>query len=478
MAREVDSGFQAKILQVSFCIVFMLATFVAFRNMMFGSKMLAKMLFLGFSGAAVVIALDNRYWLLPVFLFGFYRTIPQLKFTGAELGSLILVAVFIARRAIHRDERIPGFWLLLLAALPFMFWMCLVWSMNPVGMNMFGSSRIGGRFYFKVILAFLTMFCLSFIRVGERECKWLGLTTAAGYIVYVLSVFVFGSTDELGLNGVLHYELIRVSFVAPLFLCRFTPPELLARLFPLLGFLVCFALSVYSGNRTAAARPALVGLLSPFFCRRDRMKTLLLAMLAAVVLCFVVAGHGRAWNLPYSVQRSLSFLPGKWDWRLQSYGFQDNFRKKLRFFAREHIAQRPWFGDGGFSLDYEEMAWTAANLDQEGINLHVLSRNWHNVWLGMAADFGIPLSVAWALFMAVLLLWGGNETKFLPPCSWQQTMYLYFYLLILVEFFNFFFNGGHSAKTAEQIFVWAGLMTAVRNGVRYRFGLAPRTFSA
>ena len=83
----------------------------------------------------------------------------------------------------------------------------------------------------------------------------------------------------------------------------------------------------------------------------------------------------------------------------------------------------------------------------------------------MAADFGIPLSVAWGVFMLVLMVKGYSGTKRLPPGSWWQTMYLYCYLLILTDFVNSFFQGGHSALTAQQFFLWAGLMMAVLNGV-------------
>ncbi len=470
MSREADAALQAKILQIGFVVFFVAVVLYAVRGMMYGSTMVSKLFAVGLLGTALVFVLDERYWLLPVFLFGFSKTIPQLRFTGAELGSLVLLAMFFVRMALRRDLRVKGCWWFVLAAVPFLTWMCLIWSMNPVGMNIFGSSRIGGRFYFKVILAFLSMFCLSFKKFDETDCKLALWSMSLGYVAFVLMSFLWVENEELELVNTVHYEFLRLSFVAPAFLCRFTVPELMLRFWPFMGVLFCFVLSVYSGNRTAAARPVLVGLMAPFFLRRDRVKTIALCIVGALALTVLVYGQGRTWDLPYSVQRSLSFLPGNWDWRLRSYGFQDNFRKKLRMYAREHIAERPWFGDGGFSIDFEEMAWTASNLDQEGINLHVLSRNWHNVWLGMAADFGIPLSVAWALFMAVLLLLGFKGSRHLPGRTWQETAYLYFYLLIVTEFVNFFFNGGHTANTAEQVFIWTGLLAAIRNGVQSRMG--------
>lgn len=469
MAREADAALQLKILQIGFVIVFVAAVLYAVRGMMFGSSFVTKMLALALIGSAIVIALDDRYWLFPAFLFGYYETLPVVKFTGAELGSIVLVATFFVRQALRRDERVVGSKRLVLAAIPFLAWMCLVWSQNPVGMNIFGSSSIGGRFYLKVILAFLSLFVLSSLRFDEHGCKYLCFSVAAGYCAFVLRAFLFGDVEEEMLGSSVHYAFINLSFVAPFFLCRFSAPELLVRFGPLVGFLITFGLSFYSGNRTAAARPVLVGLIAPFFLKRDRLKTVVLLVFAGFFLAVLVAGHGVVWRLPYAFQRPLSFLPGKWDRRLESYGFNDDFRAELRYWAREHIKERPWFGDGGFSLDHTDMVWSNALAQRGGfaetIAGHVLARNWHNVWLGMAADFGIPLSVAWGLFMAVLMLDGYSGTKRLPPGTWWQTAYLYFYLLILVEFLNFFFNGGHTSGTSQLLFLWAGMMTAVLNGV-------------
>ena len=462
-----SSASPVKIYQVVFSLILLAIMWSAVRSMMFGVRFSAKMLIAAMVGVAIILALDDKYWVLSAFLFGFYETIPMIKFTGAELGSLILVSACFVRRTIHRDIAVNGNKTPILVALPFMLWMGIVWSQNPVGMQILGSSSMGGRFYFKVILAFLSLCCLSTMGFSERDCRTLCLATALGTVFFVFRAYlVRGGMDVFGSGGS-HYQFIRLSFVAPLFLARFTAPELLASRWPLIGFLLCFGLSVYSGNRTAGMRPVLAGVLAPFFLRRDQVKTIGLFLCVAMVLAMVVAGHGRVWRLPFSVQRALSFLPGKWDRRLESYGFKDQFRSELRYWAREHIRENPWFGDGGFSLNSENMRWilfTAHGFDAS-IAGHVFSRNWHNVWLGMAADFGIPLSVAWGIFIAWLLVSGYRGCMRMPPGSWHQTACLYFYLLLVVDFVGFHFGGGHTSLTAQQFFIWSGLMVAAGNGL-------------
>lgn len=460
------SAYSVKIAQFCFSLGFLGLVLFGLRAMMFGSNTKMGMVFGLCLIGATVLRFGGRYWMLSAFCFGFYDTIPYVRFTGAELGCLILCSVFFIRQAVHTDFVSSSRKSFVFAAIPFMAWMCLVWIMNPTGMLMFGSSSIGGRFYFKVILAFFSLLCLSRMRFEERDCKILAYAIAFGYLAFVAKALYFGDISESFLGAASHYRFIHLSFVAPLFLCRFSVPELFARFWPFWGFLITFGLSFYSGNRTAAARPVLVGLIAPFFLKRDQMKTLGLFICALFVVFVMVLGQGLAWRLPYAIQRPLSFLPGKWDRRLEDYGLNDTFRATLRMYAREHIRDSPWFGDGGFSLNSNEVAWTnARNAHGDTFSGHVVARNWHNVWLGMAADFGIPLSVFWGLFMATLLIQGYIWTMHLPSGSWVQTMSLYFYLLILVEFLNSFFNGGHTALTTQQMFIWAGLLTAVRNGV-------------
>ena len=466
MPRNRESALQTKIFQAVFGLGLLGIVVFATKNMMFGSTLITKFLAAGIVGASVVFALDKRYWLLSAFLFGFYDPIPYIKFTGAELGALVLISVFFVRAALRRDHGVGGAKPLVLAAIPFLFWMCLVWSMNPTGMFIFGSASIGGRFYFKVLLAFFSMICLSSLSFDEDDARMFLLTFIFGYVAFVVKQLLIGGAEDAIEGSGTHYTFTHLSFVVPFFLCRYTVPELFERIKPFFLTALCYLLCLYSGNRTTAARPVLVGLIAPIFLKKDQMKTMMLVFLFSIVIGIAVVGHGTAWNLPFSVQRSLSFLPGKWDARLEEYGFNDSFRSALRTMARERIAIDPWFGDKGFTLNYEAVSWGVSRRYGEGIELHALTRNWHNVWLGMSADFGIPLSICWGVFMAVFMFGNFKRAWNLPARSWKQTLFLYAYILGLVDFLNSFFAGGHSALTAQQYFLWSGMMMAAWNGVQ------------
>ena len=436
---------------------------VAVRSLMWGSRALPVFIAGGLVTVLTILNLDNRFWLVPSFLFGYAERIPVIKFTGMELGAIILVTTYFVRIALHRETRIRPPVGLLVLCLPFMFWMMLVWFLYPTGMLILGSSSFGGRFYFKVLLAFLSLCVLSTIKIEEDDCRLLFFAMAAG--VLTIATINFFSYDEMAeLVSGTHYRFIPLTFLSSLILCRFPPHEILSQVWILVPFLLTFGLTFYSGNRTAAARPVLVGLLVPLLTRRNRVKTLVLGLVAMAALGVVIAGHGSAWNLPFAIQRPLSVLPGRWDASLERYGFHDDFRAELRRIARDHIDASPWFGDGGFSLDANMMTWVHATSYRDDIFGHVISRNWHNVWLGMAADFGIPLSVSWIVFTAALLGFGYRHYKRTVPRSWNETMYVYFYVMIVIGFINSFFDGGHTATTSAQWMTWAGLLIAVVNG--------------
>lgn len=459
------SQLNGKLIPISIATVLVGLMLIAIRSLMWGSRALPVFIIGGMIVLLAVVNLENRFWLVPAFLFGFCERIPILKFTGLELGAIILLGVYFLRCSFQLDKLLHPRWNVLLLALPFVGWMCLVWFLHPTGLFILGSSSFGGRFYLKVILAFLSFFVLSTIRIDESGSKHLFFATAAGIISWAL-VNYFSREELLFMGNKTHYQFLPLSFFSSLFLCRFPPSEIVVNVWLFVCFVFAFGLTFYTGNRTAAARPVLVGILLPFLTKRDRLKTLALAALASVVVGVAVAGHGPVWRLPYSFQRAMSFLPGRWEDNLQRYGFHDDFRAELRRVAKEHIEVSPWFGDGGFSLDAGMMIWASAESYSDSYYGHVIARNWHNVWFGMAADFGIPLSVAWALFTAGILVYGFRHYKDTVPHSWSESMYLYFYLMIVIGFVNSFFDGGHTARTSEQVFVWTGLMLAIINGLR------------
>ena len=204
-------------------------------------------------------------------------------------------------------------------------------------------------------------------------------------------------------------------------------------------------------------------LLAPFLLvfmrRREKGLLAVFAAVGALMLAFVIAGHGTFYDLPYSVQRALSFFPGKWDQRLEDYGMNDVFREQLQMRAREMIRESPWMGTKGYSIVREQIVW--ANSQGGGDSMyggHVMAGNWHNKWYGMATDFGLPASVFW-YFFAVLGAWYciKNRWLFYKP-SYRTTLFLYYSLTM---FYDLFFAFGHSGLSPFVQWTFFGFVVAL-----------------
>lgn len=459
---------QSRLVQIGMVCVLLGLVLVSIKYMMIGISVRSLFVVVFVMLGAALLLLDRLYWVIPVFLFGFQHVIPMLKFEGFELGAILLIGMFFFRAALHRDKLTSRHSLLWLIALPFLLWMCIVWSMHPTGLLIFGGRTIGGRYYMKVILSFLSMIVSSMMILREREARLFFWFYAAGIVANVCCHFI--GLEEDGLSSVsqmdqTHYGFIQMSFLTSLLLCRYSIPYACTHFFPFIALLVSGLLTLYAGNRTAFGRVALFALLTPFAMRRKRFASVVVFFVMGLALAFAIAGHGNLYRLPFSFQRCFSFLPGKWDPRLERYGFNDEFRTEMRRLARLEIHENPWTGLGGFSLDLQTLSFAGSSFHSDNFASMAYARNWHNVWLGMAADFGIPLSVAWGFFTFCSLRFIFFRLRRIPPDSWVGVLFAYFALLQIVGFVNTFFDGGHASRTPQEIFIYFGLMVFALNGI-------------
>jgi hypothetical protein len=280
------------------------------------------------------------------------------------------VLMFLARNLpfrLHFSE--IEWWMLLL-------FLCVVqvYLRNPVGLNMFGGSQVGGRPYVVFIVAFFTALILCGLRVPPGQLKTalklsiLGgvLNLAVGLLGWVWTPFGywFGVADtradapEIQQGAVDTGRASRINFIVhmPIMLARlvssFRNPIwaiFSIRWAPLL--LLSIALAAASGFRNVVAAVGLTYLVGIFY--RGGIVALLASSLAACVGVALLALFNMAIPLPANIQRSLSFLPGTWDERyiLDSKSSTD-WRVEM---WREVLFTDRWienkmFGDGlGFS---------------------------------------------------------------------------------------------------------------------------------
>ena len=422
-------------------------------------------------GSALIFALNDKYWLLFPFLTISGIALPRLRFSGIELGCLVLIGVYFVRlaakkgRAIQfdRDVVVPLFMLL---------WIFFVFLLNPVGMAMFGSETIGGRFYFQILIGFLAMLVLSTIRPTEQDAKLLFFTLLAAQLWCLLHGVIFPGTDPdaLVFSGSTpersqRYAFVICSVIYMLLFARYSLADILRSPFRIVLFAALALLTVYSGKRRAVGALVLIPVFRVLLTGRERLLTAAMTVVAAIFLMFAVVGDGVAYRLPSSARRALAVVVPRYQRTLDDGGLRDHFRKEMRRQARYVVASDPWFGRKGFAMNLSETSWMLFGGGLTGLYAgHAYAGNWHNAWYAYAADFGIPCLVLWSIFVIYMLVFIFRTARIIVPGSWLFVCCLFYMLRILVDL-AFSYTTGQAATTSITMWTEYGMLLAVVRGI-------------
>ncbi len=251
--------------------------------------------------------------------------------------------------------------------------LCVVqaYARNPVGLNIFGGSSIGGRPYMIYAITLVTSLLLAFLNVSATDLRWiLRLSIIGGLINFVMSAIGFfiprvgvwyGSVELNSLDSSIvqdgQYEIdraTRVEFVRDianniaLWISAFKSP-LRACFNPLWSPLVLlsFAFAAISGYRNEIGAVGLTYLVGIAY--RGGFYSLFNASIAVIIAIVFLAFLNQIAPLPSNIQRALSFLPGTWDdihvqdskdsteWRM------DMWKEAL---LTDYWIKNKWLGDG------------------------------------------------------------------------------------------------------------------------------------
>lgn len=324
-----------------------------------------------------VFGLGEKCWLsIPLCLpMGGSLNILPVKFSPHEL-SILLVIGYVLFQFIMTDRRTlsfgpPYIWvpLLLIAAI-------LIYHETKggkIGLNMFGGQGAGGRKTFTILCGMLALpAILWFKSPGDKWLRAIPLLYLIGclvdFIPFVATSFapsiapavfkVYSSVNLDAYSSTLagaNSELVRVGAIGPtclaiqlVLLCYFRPKEWIrpSRFFvPVLSFLALVA-TIWGGFRSALFNYLMVSFCSVFFM--VRWIALLTIPAVAVLITVLVLGQGSAFNLPLTMQRTLSPFPGKWsriatDSADSSNDFRDAIKKTYR---EEFMEESGMFGSG------------------------------------------------------------------------------------------------------------------------------------
>jgi hypothetical protein len=430
---------------------------------------------LGTAVVAVMGMLGDKYWLLiPFSVTAQLPAIPVMRRT-IELPEIIIALctiTFACRYALKR-QRFTLFRAAYVPILLYSAWAGMIFFLNPVGLEAMGAETGGARFYAKLALALASFLILVNQQITERDCWIVVLLGLAGAILgsatNILTFFL--STPyalAADLDAFSYYSWQQNICIAPLMvvtllLSRFKSSEIFSfhRVGLAVLFAVCCLLIVASGKRAAvAAVPVLM--VAAAVIRKEYNFVFLWMGGAVLGFALLVAFHGTLFSLPLTAQRSLSWLPGRWDASLAHMeGGKDEFRKRLRELAVEKISADPWVGKG-YAVDRRLSALIAATPNQsEKLILQMAQGSaWHNTWLGYAADFGIPAAALQAVIYGSIVWMGWRLTKRLPAGSMMLTIVLYV-LLHTVRDIGGSHHDGHSSVGPFLRWWMYGLVIAI-----------------
>jgi hypothetical protein len=431
-------------------------------------------------GAPLLLSLGKNYWyLIPASLLS---GLPAIPFGGrnielAELSIILCFGIFITRVAFKLDRLV----LWRATHIPiylFMVWVVLIFCLYPVGLAVFGSATMGARFYIQLALAFMAFLIISSRDITEKDCKWIIIFILAGTVIYAVynigSYILLGPGDQI-LNPEADtegtytwHQTLSIPAMAVVFLLFSwkKPSEILGFRKPalLLVYLFAIALTLYSGKRMAL----IAVLIAPFVSAivyRQYAYVFSGTILASAFFLSVIFGHGDIFKLPPQMQRTLSWLPAKWDSEFQYMAAgRDPFRESLRRFAMENIERHPIIGRG-FAIEYSEIigqigASRYIGGDDMQAAPYAIGRAWHNTWLGYAADFGIPFSVIQGILYLTVLFVSFKASRLLPFGSHRSIISIYI-LIFTVRDLAASHTSGHSALDAYGRWWMYGLLFAI-----------------
>ncbi len=418
-------------------------------------------------GAALILLLDRHYWMLCPLGFAAQGLIKPMGLEMAEIGCIAVIGTHFVRRTLRQGIGDTQFRPAVFLALPHFVWMAIAFSLNPPGIAAMGDTVIGSRFYIKVLLGFWAMMVLSIQKITEDDCRIIfRISLILGTLVLGRSLLGAAMVDEEKRTVVTLYQFLPATALFYWLFAHFRFGVFFRFSWHFFVAGILTVATLYAGKRRAVFNVALFPLLRAFVTRTDRSKTMAAYLAALIALVLLLFGQGRLYELPLPIQRGLSFLPAKWERRIAAIeGARDPFRDNVRSYAWVEVRKNPLFGRRGFAIPMQELNWVhygGTTKDHEG---HAIAGNWHNTWVGVMADFGIPGALWWGLFSISLLVAGHIRLRQCAGGSYQQTVVIYHYcgsiLMILASH-----TSGHSALQPFQWWPIYGLLLGITPGLQ------------
>lgn len=351
--------------------------------------------------AIIFVKLKTNIWvLLPIgwYLSGRLPWLP-LPFTVRDLCFMTVIfffTLFYATRTLPWRRKLSTLDYLIYANLAYL---ATVYARNPVGFWALQSSMVGGRPYFEILLAFGAYAILSRVSPTDsiaRMFPWFylipaGVVAVLDMVARTLPQFAYplariysgvGSmSTTAGLEQVAQVGQDRITgfkdagYLGVLALCsRYNPITLISPLCPIRALLFVSSLTAIflSGFRATLLAAIVFFLLATFL--RGRLRDVWVAAAAGMLgITLLISLQGSVLQLPLTMQRALSWLPGDWNQEALA-GAEDSSRWRFEMvewaWNDDRILRDKIWGQGiGLSIDDMNLIASSLMAGQGGANL-------------------------------------------------------------------------------------------------------------
>lgn len=289
---------------------------------------------------ALCITLRTRIWLIIPLCWGLIGRIPvtELPFSVRDMAIGVTFGAYLIFYALKLLRTKPSFDLLDFFVILNLVNLVTVFLRNPVGVDWLGSEKVGGRPYFDICMGVVAFWLLSrapadvlaarimpivlligsaFVSLGSllltvfpASGRFLGLIYS-NFAPPDAATAAMMAQDQIGRKP----ELAGVGASGMQVFCAyFRPITLVSPFHPLrlLGSVLFLLAILFSGFRSALVTVAVYMVISAYY-RKTLRDIVVFGLLGVLAITVMAAGNNRIFTLPASVQRTLSFLPGKWD---------------------------------------------------------------------------------------------------------------------------------------------------------------------
>lgn len=454
--------------------------------------------------AVIFVKLKTNIWvLLPI---GWYLTgrLPWLPvpFTVRDLcfmTAIFFFTLFFATRAFPWKRKTATLDYLIYINLAYL---ATVYARNPAGFWAMQTSVVGGRPYFEIALAFGAFLILSRVQISEfiakifplffviptwcvavfdaiiRVAPQLGNVLTSFYSAFGAGGVTGGFQQEAQLGQTRMVGMQFAGSASVLALCaKYNPITLISPLHPLrmLFFLAAIGAIFLSGFRSVILFAMVAFLLSSIL--RGSLKDLWIAGAGMLLgLLALISLQGSFLQLPLTVQRTLSWLPGDWNqeavadaqdstlWRVEMWGWAWNDERILK--------DRVWGQGFGLSIDDMNLIATSLMAGQGGANL--LGGSDRENFMIMGSFHSGPLSTIKYIGVVGLALYYPLMC-YMAILAWRLckrargthafSLALFVGIPIIYEPFNFVVVFGALDSGYPQLLFWAGLLNMTQRYV-------------